>query len=157
MARVCVDSCFLIGLYDRDDQHHTTAACHFAAFFGESSGRNQLVAPWPILYECLGTRFARNARSSVLFNQHWNYLSESGQIVLLDDGPFRSLPLKIHIEDRTRNLSLVDRVLRAMILDEERFFDFFLTYNTGDFADACQTGGIPLINQDSASGAYGFE
>jgi len=137
MARVCVDACFLIGLYDRDDQHHDAAVTHFAALFGEESARHQLVTPWPILYECLGTRYARDARKSVLFGQHWDYLNESGQLVLVDDGPFRDLSLDEQMQCGTRAFSLVDRVLRAMILDGERYFDFFLTYNTTDFADAC--------------------
>jgi hypothetical protein len=91
-----------------------------------------------------------------LFNQHWNYLSKSGQLVLLDDGPYREMPLDEHLQDRTRNLSLVDRVLRAMIIDKERFFDFFLTYNTGDFVDACQLRGIPLLNEESTAESYGI-
>jgi predicted nucleic acid-binding protein len=156
MARVCVDACFLIGLYDQGDQHHGTAIRHFDALFGERSGRNQLVAPWPILYECLGTRYAKDFRKSVLFTQHWDYLNEFGQLVILDDGPFRELQLNEHLEGGNRALSLVDRVLRAMILDRERFFDFFLTYNTPDFVDACQIGDIPLINQESAAESYGI-
>jgi hypothetical protein len=43
-----------------------------------------------------------------------------------------------------------------MILGRERFFDFFLTYNTPDFVDACQIGDIPLINQESAGESYGI-
>lgn len=156
MARVCVDACFLIGLYDKGDQHHDAATGHFDALFGEASARNQLVAPWPILYECLGTKYARDTRKSILFGQRWSYLSESGQLVLLDDGPFRDRPLDEHMQSQTRALSLVDRVLRAMILDQERFFDFFLTYNTSDFVDACQIGGIPLINQESSAESYGI-
>jgi hypothetical protein len=156
MARVCVDACFLIGLYDRDDQHHGTAATHFAALFGEESARHQLVAPWPILYECLGTRYARDPRKSILFGQHWDYLNESGQLVIVDDGPFRDLSLDEHMLSGARSFSLVDRVLRAMILGRERYFDFFLTYNAADFADACQLGDVPLINQESSAESYGI-
>jgi predicted nucleic acid-binding protein len=158
MARVCVDACFLIGLYDRDDQHHDTAVTHFAALFGEESARHQLVTPWPILYECLGTRYARDPRKSSQFGQHWSYLSESGQLILVDDSPFRDLPLDehIHIQGGARAFSLVDRVLRAMILGQERIFDFFLTYNAADFVDACQIGDIPLINQESSAESYGI-
>jgi hypothetical protein len=55
-----------------------------------------------------------------------------------------------------RPFSLVDRVLRAMILGRERIFDFFLTYNTADFVDACRIGDIPLINQESSAETYGI-
>jgi hypothetical protein len=156
MARVCVDACFLIGLYDRDDQHHATALRQFDALFGEESVRNQLVVPWPILYECMGTRYARNPQKSILFNQRWTYLYEAGQLVLLDDCPFRDRQLNGHMGGRSRALSLVDCVLRAMILDRERLFDFFLTYNTGDFVDDCQIGDIPLLNEDSSAESYGI-
>jgi predicted nucleic acid-binding protein len=157
MARICVDACFLIGLYDRDDQHHGVATRHFDALFGEKSSRCQLVVPWPILYECLGTRHARGPRKSILFKQHWNYLYESDRLVLLNDGTFRRQRLDEHLQDRSRRgLSLVDRVLRSMILDRRRLFDSFLTYNERDFEDACQIGHIRLIGQKPPLVSYGF-
>jgi len=156
MVKVCVDACFLIGLYDRDDQYHNAAVRHFGALFGEESARHQLVVPWPILYECLGTHYARDRRKSILFNQHWRYLDESGQIVLLDDSPFRESSLSDQLQDRSRVFSLVDRVLRAMIVSRKPLFDFFLTYNTGDFADACRNNGVPLINEQSSPDTYGY-
>jgi len=156
MARVCVDACFLIGLYDKDDQHHVSALRHFDALFGEDSARHQLIVPWPILYETLNTRLAKNALKSAILSQHWSYLSLSQRIVLLDDGPFRNQPLQEHLQERSRPLSLVDRVLRAMILDQEKWFDVLVTFNTGDFADACQLSGIPLINERSSAESYGL-
>jgi predicted nucleic acid-binding protein len=157
MARICVDACFLIGLYDADDPHHQTSVHFFNALFGEKSAHHQLVAPWPILYECLGSRYARSARKTYLFVQHWSYLNASGQLVLLDDGPYRETPLDEHLEERSRRgLSLVDRILRAMILNKARLFDFFLTYNTSDFMDACQIGAIPLMDQRASAESHGF-
>jgi predicted nucleic acid-binding protein len=154
MARVCVDACFLIGLYDQDDQHHATAIRQFSALFGKPSAGHHLVAPWPILYECLGTRYARDPRKTALLNQHWNILQRSQRLVLLEDKPFREQSLAEQLQDRLRNLSLVDRVLRAMILDRKSLFDIFLTYNTADFADACGKRGIPLLNEKSEPLAY---
>jgi len=156
MARVCVDACFLIGLYDRNDQHHALAVRQFDALFGERSPRHVLVAPWPILYECCGTQQAKNSRKTFLLRESWDYLLLYGQLVLLDDLPYREQPLLEHMDMPSRSLSLVDRVLRAMILDRKRFFDFFLTYNTGDFVDACQLRGIPLLNEKSVPESYGI-
>ena len=156
MARVCVDSCFLIGLYDKNDQHHNTAIRQFSALFGKRSAGHRLVAPWPVLYECLGTRYARDPRKAVLLNQHWNYLRRSGPLVLLEDQAFRDRSLVDHLEGRPRKLSLVDRVLRAMILERKSLFDVFLTYNTGDFADACKKRGIFLLNEHSVAENYGI-
>ena len=156
MARVCVDAGFLIGLFDESDQHHPTAIRHFETIFGESSPRHRAIIPWPILYECLGTRFARDSRKVTLLKRHWNFLSQSDRIVLLEDQPFREISLADHLQDRFRTLSLVDRVLRAMILDPRSLFDVFLTYNAGDFADACRQRRITLVDERSTVENYGI-
>jgi len=66
MARICVDAGFLIGLYDRDDQYHAIAVRQFEYLFSETRDRNQLIDPWPILYECLGSRHAKDKRKAAL-------------------------------------------------------------------------------------------
>src|ERR1035441_4045717 len=111
MARVCVDACFLIGLYDKHDQHHSLAVRQFDALFGEKSPRHILVAPWPILYECCGTQQSRSHWKTSLLCDYWKYLGRYGQLVRLDDLPYRELPLREHMEMPSRSLSLVDRVL----------------------------------------------
>jgi len=156
MARVCVDACFLIGLYDKDDQHHTTAIRQFEALFGKNPERNQLIAPWPILYECLSSRFARDPRKSALLTQRWKYLSDSAQLRFLDDSLFREKCLEEHLGGQSRPLSLVDRVLRALIEDRPRPFEFFVTYNTGDFRDACERAGVYLLNEQISPESYGI-
>jgi len=156
MARVCVDACFLIGLYDENDERHARAVQHFAAIFGASSARNILVVPWPILYECCGSKQAKSTKKTSLLRDHWSYLHRLGQLVLLDDRPFREGQLEMQLEEHRRPLSLVDRVLRAMILDPKRPFDAFLTYNTGDFVDACYSSGTHLINEKIAPASYGI-
>jgi hypothetical protein len=148
MARVCVDAGFLIGLYDPTDQHHRAANEQFELIFGEDSGRHTLLIPWPILYESLGTRFARDPIKVTSLGNTWNYLDRAERLVLLDDAPYREETLTEQIEAPSRGLSLADRVLRAMILEDEPRFDFFLTYNTGDFIDACRNAGIPLIGPE---------
>jgi len=156
MARVCVDACFLIGLYDRSDQHHVAATRQFSALFGKRSQGHRLVAPWPILYECLGTRYARDRRKAALLNEHWNYLGRSGRLLLIDDEPYRERSLIEHLGQHTRALSLVDRVLRATIVEKKSLFDVFLTYNRRDFADACLKRGIPILDQTSVAKSYGI-
>jgi predicted nucleic acid-binding protein len=156
MARICVDAGFLIGIYDRDDQYHAIAVRQFEYLFSETRDRNQLIAPWPILYECLGSRHAKDKRKAALFNQRWTFLYESVQLELLDDFQFRDKCFAEYLGNEARPLSLVDRVLRAMIADRRRYFDFFLTYNSGDFADACDNGAIVLINEHSLPESYGI-
>ncbi len=156
MARVCVDACFLIGLYDRNDQQHSTAIRQFDALFGENSPRHILVVPWPILYECCGTQQAKSNSKTSLFSTFWSYLEQRGQLIRLDDLQYREGPLKEQLRMPSRSLSLADRVIRSMNLDTRSLFDYFLTYNSGDFLDACKIRGIPLLNEKSEPGSYGL-
>ena len=43
-----------------------------------------------------------------------------------------------------------------MILDQKYRFDYLLTYNTGDFMDACERGRVRLINEAAAADSYGL-
>lgn len=43
-----------------------------------------------------------------------------------------------------------------MILDSKSLIDYFLTYNSGDFVDACQSRGIPLLNEKTSPESYGI-
>lgn len=156
MARICVDAGFLIGLYDRDDQYHGVAVRQFEYLFSSTRDRNQLIAPWPILYECLGSRHAKDPRKLVLFYQRWTSLYQSAQLEFLDDSPFRDKCLAEYLGQASRPLSFADRVLRAMIIDRHRYFDFFLTYNSGDFSDACENGAIILMNEHTSPESYGI-
>lgn len=148
MPRVCVDAGFLIGLYDPSDQHHQRAASQFEMIFGEESGRHTLILPWPILYEALGTRFSRDRNKVASLEQTWMYLERAGRLAVLSDEPYRTEPLSEQVAKTLRPMSLADRVLRAMILDVEPNFEFFLTYNVGDFIDACSNSGVRLISAD---------
>lgn len=146
--RVCIDACFLIALYDRGDQHHEIASRHFVSLFeGELSEGNVLVAPWPILYESLGTRQVKDHRASQRLELILGRLRPQGRLHLLDDSNYRESALTHHLANR-RKLSLVDRVLRAMIEETKPHFDVLLTYNTKDFQDSCAVRRMTLINED---------
>jgi predicted nucleic acid-binding protein len=154
MARICVDAGFLIGLYDPTDQHHQEALRQFELIFGEDSGRHTLLIPWPILYESLGTRFARNARNVASLERTWDYLDRADRLVLLDDAPYREECLAEQMDSPLRRLSLADRVIRAMILEDEPGFDFILTYNISDFIDACRNSRVLMIASELAPEDY---
>jgi predicted nucleic acid-binding protein len=47
---VCLDAGFLIGLYDKRDQHHQRSKGIFAQLFEEQRYNNAVIA-WPALYE----------------------------------------------------------------------------------------------------------
>jgi|SRR5580658_9517686 hypothetical protein len=154
MARICVDAGFLIGLYDPTDQYHDNAERQFELIFGEDSGRHTLLVPWPILYESLGTRFARNARNVASLERTWDYLDRADRLILLDDTPYRNECLAEQLESPRRRFSLADRVIRAMILEDEPGFDFILTYNISDFIDACHNSRVRMIHLEMAPEDY---
>ena len=58
MMTICADAGFLIGVYDQRDERHDEAVGDFVRLFG--NGVNRLLVPWPMLYETLSTRMARN-------------------------------------------------------------------------------------------------
>jgi predicted nucleic acid-binding protein len=150
MAAICVDSVFLLALYTPRDQHHALAVEHFQSLFSDESMRNSLVVPWPILYESLNTRLARRTEALEQLSRDWAILNFAGRLSLRSDESHREQALREQLEvipNRTRALSLVDRVLRSILSSEEAGIDAFLTYNSGDFADACALHGVTLIDQ----------
>jgi hypothetical protein len=67
-----------------------------------------------------------------------------------DDEPYRREALNELLDfmpRRNRALSLVDRVVRAILSAQNTGIDAFLTYNPADYADACAIHHITLIDQ----------
>jgi predicted nucleic acid-binding protein len=150
MAKICVDSGFLIALYDPRDSHHEHAATQFNSFFAPESFRHVLLAPWPILYESLNTRQARRKTMLQQLSADWNILERNEQLFRLNDETYREQALRDYIDvqsDGLRSLSLTDRVIRAVLADPAILIDALLTYNPGDFSDVCGARQIQLIDQ----------
>src|SRR5689334_6380327 len=142
MKLLCVDSGFLIGLYDETDQYHRKAKQYFSDFF--SIGPNKLVIPWPTIYEALATRMVRNRIRLGVLHKDWKYLQSHQRMTLLDDSPFRDRAIDecfaevVKPAQHYRALSLADRVIRSILSDIDTRIDFFITFNPGDFADVCR-------------------
>ena len=103
-----------------------------------------VVMPWPILYETLNTKLARNPASLRLFE---TYLKKP-HITYVDDKVYRDDALRLSIDmslNRARPLSLVDCVVRLILDDANTKIDFLLTFNKGDFLDVCRRRGIELL------------
>jgi predicted nucleic acid-binding protein len=141
MKRVCVDACFLIGLYDRHDQHHEKAKDHFLQLFDGSD--NSMVIPWPILYEVVSTRMVRNKAGMLRLEDDWKHLQRRNLLELLSDEPYRERVIEDSFDavrrpsNHYRNLSAVDRVVRNILADRSVQIHAFVTFNRGDFADVC--------------------
>jgi len=141
-VKICVDSGFLIALYDETDEHHEKAKGFFVPHFTDS--RDELLVPWPVLYETVSTRMTRHRRRMDSLNRDWKYLHSRKQLILLDDKDFRAVALDECINEvtkpaqRYRTLSLADRVIRGILSDISIKIDYFITYNRADFVDICR-------------------
>ncbi len=100
--------------------------------------------PWPLLYETLRTRMARNAAALLRFS----IFMRQSNIYWLDDAHYRESAYAMAIGsslDQRRPLSMVDCLLRLIIADTNSRIDYLLTYNPGDFADICRKHRVQLI------------
>jgi predicted nucleic acid-binding protein len=150
----CVDSNFLIALYDETEKHHSEAKNHFKYCFVDTL--NKLVIPWPILYETISSRMARNKKGIDIFNKDCKFLESQRRLILLDDQEFRNDAFNESFaevkrpKEHYRALSLTDRVIRK-ILSEGKLtikIDFFITKNIEHFEDVCTRRKIIILNPE---------
>jgi hypothetical protein len=141
MREICVDTGFLIGLYNPADQFYEKARDYFSDYFGETG--NRLLIPWPILYEAISTRMASNRPAMLRLENDWKKLAVQNRLSLLSDESFRTELVDECFADlrmpvaRHRALSLVDRITRRILSDTSIRIHAFVTFNPGDFADVC--------------------
>jgi predicted nucleic acid-binding protein len=145
-----VDAGFLIGLYDESDQYHEKAMAYFLDFF--DSTQNRLLVAWPILYETVSTRMARkNTKGIKQLEQDWKRLSAESRLHLLSDAEFRDEAIDECFKElgkppqQYRDLSLVDRVLRKILSEQNLRIHAFVTFNPRDFHDVCGKFGRELL------------
>jgi hypothetical protein len=105
---------------------------------------NLVVLPWPTVYEMLRTRFVKNQAAL----QQFEKFLKAPNIIYLDDTKYRrdafDLSLKSSLR-RRRPLSMVDCLLRLVIDDPNVKIDYLLTFNPGDFADACHRNRVEIL------------
>ncbi|MGO8814884.1 MAG: hypothetical protein ACLQVG_09550 [Terriglobia bacterium] len=150
MNNVCADSGFLIALYDSSDSYNATAR----RLFQENLDRppfNRFALPWPIMYETLSTRLARDRRTVEMIERDLKRMEMRRQLEYWDDKPFRDQAFENFVREidkprlHYRALSLVDRVVRLMLADVNLKMDLFITFNGGDFHDVCRESRIVMI------------
>lgn len=148
---LCLDACFLIGLYDPRDQHHARARDLFAEHF-EQPSRNVAVLVWPALYEAVSTQLVRNRVRTSEMEREFRGLRALQRLDYLDDAPYREQAFDncfMELEKPQgsyRALSLTDRVLRSVLSDVNVRVDAILTFNVGDFADVCRKSGRTVLS-----------
>lgn len=142
MKDVCVDTGFLIGLYQQRHDFHAKAQEYFDRFF--AAGGYRMLVPWPIVYETFSTKTVRSHEALGVLRSDWKRLQARGQLHLLDDLPFRKRVIDQCFDELTKplggrkNLSAVDRVIREMLSDRNLRISALITFNTRDFEDVCK-------------------
>jgi predicted nucleic acid-binding protein len=148
---VCLDACFLIGLYDERDQHHERSQELFAEIF-DATARNTAVIVWPALYETVSTQLVRHRGRMALMERDWRRMLAARGLVFLEDGPYREEAFELCLREvdkpavSYRPLSLTDRVLRSVLADSNARVDAIITFNIGDFADICRKTNREIVS-----------
>jgi len=70
---------------------------------------------------------------------------EKPSTILVDDSPYRKNSLQFVLENNNRHFSLVDHVVRSMLLDKSLPIDGFISFNPGDFHDVCDSRKIEML------------
>jgi len=139
-ANILVDSCFWIALYTPEEIDGHERALSLI----EDLENNEILVPWPTLYEFVNTRLAR--RKDYLFAFEQFLLKPNVQKI--SDEIYKNAALQNVFElniSRTASISLVDEVLRLMILDENLKVDFLVTFNRKDFEYPCQLSNVTIL------------
>lgn len=150
MNNVFADAGFLIALYDSTDHYYATAQELFQENLDQPPF-NRFAIPWPIMYESISTRFARDRRRVGLIQRDLKRMETRKQVQYVDDQSFRDQAFEELLReadkppDHYRALSLVDRVVRLMLSDVNLKIDFFITFNRGDFHDVCTKSRIVML------------
>lgn len=139
-ANILVDSCFWIALYTPEETIRHLRAMEIV----DDLENNQVVIPWPTLYEFVNTRLARRKENLYSFEQ---FLLKPN-VTKLSDDLYKKLALenvfKLNVT-QIASISLIDEVLRQMILDDSLKIDYLVTFNKLDFEYPCQLASVLII------------
>ncbi|MDR1984182.1 MAG: hypothetical protein LBQ28_05100 [Prevotellaceae bacterium] len=140
MINVLVDSGFWFALYDEHDSYHA-----YAIDIAEYLNNNIVIIPFPTLYESINTRFMKNR---IARNEFANILKKDN-IKIVNDESIKDDALKITFNDenKKRNLSLVDNIIRLILDDVNYKIDYLITFNKRDFIDVCQKRNIKILEK----------
>ena len=141
MKNALIDTGVWYGVFDnRDTWYNKKEAQEKTEYFDLLS----LVLPWPIVYETLRTRFVKNQAALL----HFEKFLKAPNIIYLDDTKYRDDAFDLSLESslrRGRPLSMVDCLLRLVIDDPKIKINYLLTFNPGDFVDACIRNRVEIL------------
>jgi len=127
---VLVDTGFWFAFYTPSDFHHANANV-----IANLLDNQRILVPWPTLYETINSVFVK--RKDVIGN--FNVLLKRPSVTLIDDANYKELALaeSVAFAQRDRYLSLVDSIIRQVIVDVSVKVDYLVTFNKKDFMDVC--------------------
>jgi len=139
MQNILIDTGFWIALYDKRDTYYTQANNLY-----EYLSLGNILIPYPSLYETINTRFAKNKDGIEAFEK----LIKKRDVVLLDDSDYKIDALELTMDSSIRMnkpYSLVDMVLRLMLLDKRLKINYLISFNPNDFFDICIKNNIEIL------------
>lgn len=102
------------------------------------------IIPWPITYETMSSKFAKNR----LAMQGFEKQLKSPRIQFLDDVSYRESALKHALDSSLRQqrpLTLTDCLLRVVIDEPGPGLKYLATYNVKDFSGVCLRNKIEIL------------
>lgn len=140
-AKILTDSGFWIALYTPEDIYLHPKAMTMV----EDLENNDVLIPWPTLYEFVNTRLAKRKENLYAFEQ---FLLKPN-VRRISDDIYKDQALQNVFQlniSHIASISLIDEVLRQMILDRNLHIDYLITFNRKDFEYPCQSANIIIID-----------
>ena len=132
MYKILTDTGFWIGLYDERDDFHKESNSIL-----RNISNHDILLPWPIMYEFISSRFIGHRLWVKKFKENLDNL----YITFIDDSSYREKAINESINLSMlgkRRISLVDMVIRFMLMNVNLKVDYLVTYNEKDFVDVCK-------------------
>ena len=136
---ILFDTGYWFALYDERDSYHENALLLFDYLYP-----HRILIPWPSLYETLNTRFVRRENWLADFKA---VLNNKNTIQVQDEKYKYDVIKSIFLQSKSyKKYSLVDLIIREILLDVEVIIDALITFNIADFEDICWKRNIELLD-----------
>ena len=138
---ILTDAGFWIALFDNSDNERH----EISTILMEEMTKFNIIFPWPIMYEVLRTKFVKNK----FWCENLKTSLKSLNVTYLNDEQYREEALSQTLELASigkRSISLVDMIVRLMLMDIGIKIDYITTFNPKDFHDVCKKRKVPILN-----------
>lgn len=140
-SSILTDSCFWLGLIDPNDQYHDISNNIL-----ELIENNDILFPWPCLYETISTHLTRRRGRMIYFEK----ILSRPNITLVEDDTYKIEALNNVFENNRImgfTYSLTDSVIREILKDINIRVNYLVTFNEKDFKDLCDLRRIEIVSK----------